>query len=159
MNLLTVEPVDIIDCLQMNGHDENAVRLLDSKYVLPTSESIAEFAKRYASFLWTCNLSQGIENIWDCDKFALLAKSLANIDNAVWRSKTDNKNCGLAFGVCFVHTKEGGHAINLAILQEPDGRLGVHYYEPQFQTTDEGLNICMIEKSKDTFLQPVFCFL
>jgi hypothetical protein len=158
MSVLTVGPLDILDCLEINGFASGSIHLLDDKYVLPTPESIEEFAKRYGNFLWSANLQNAIENVWDCDKFAIMAKSMANVDNAIWRKQTDNLNCGLAFGVCFVHTENGGHAINMSILQDSDGKLGVHYYEPQFQTTDSGLNLCLTEKSRDSFLQPFFCF-
>ena len=157
MGLLIVDKLDIIDCLDKNGHVN--MQIPDEKYVLPTHQSIQDFGARYGNFLFNSGLDKWLGDIWDCDDFSFTAKALADIDNAVWKYKTGNKDSSLAFGMCFIQTKEGGHAISMAILQEEDGKLGVHYYEPQFQTTEEGINVCMLEKSRDSFLSPVFCYL
>ena len=160
-NLIITNPM-IMECLIKEGIDKKSVNLADAKYVLPTEEAIKAFGKRYLDFLWSSGLDKWRSEIWDCDDFAFGSRSLASIDNALWQNATGNTDCGLAFGIAWVMTMDGGHAINIAIYQDESGSLGVHYYEPQLQSSSENIGepfVCLQKISRDSFLFPLWYYL
>lgn len=160
---VTIDSTDIQKLLLKKGYLISNISLADEYYVLPTDESIVNFGKRYYDFLWKNNLNTWIEEIWDCDDFALLAKTLASIDNAIWKKETKNADCSLAFGIAWISTPQGGHAVNIAIQKDSDGILQLNYFEPQIGTNNQGTLgqpfVCLQKMSLDSSSYPLWCYL
>lgn len=150
---------ELQDVLVAEGFPPDQIKIADAYYALPTEEAIKDFGKRLGKFLFNSGLDQWVEEIWDCDDFAFTAKSMAAIDNAIWKKTTGNDS-SLAFGICWVTTKEGGHAINLAVYRDAQGKLKVHYYEPQMGVQDKIGDpfVWLQEKSRDYFVSPFWCY-
>lgn len=163
MSNLIVPSSKILECLTKEGFDTKSINVADSQYVFPTEEAIKSFGKRYLDFLWSSGLDKWKQEIWDCDDFAFGSRALAAIDNAVWQDSTGNKDCGLAFGIAWVLTMEGGHAINIAISQNADSSLSVNYYEPQMQNNNLSTvgepYVCLQKLPRESFLYPLWCYL
>ncbi len=160
MNIL-VGADEIKNMLIAKGFSANHINLADSVYVLPTEESIKKFGERYYQFLVNNGLGTWVQEIWDCDDFALLAKSLASIDNAIWKKQAGNDDCSLGFGIAWVIDSYGGHAINAALYKDPTGKLDINFYEPQIQNnpdTKEPYAICLEKLPLDSFRAFSWCY-
>lgn len=146
--------------MQKEGFPPEQISIADGYYAIPTEETIRNFGKRFGSFLWNAHLDTWVEDIWDCDDFALTAKALAAIDNALWR-RHSGADCGVGFGMVWVMTREGGHAINFALARNANKELEIHYYEPQMQASDKfgEPNVWLQRKSRDYFVSPLWCYL
>jgi hypothetical protein len=158
-------PIDIVSgeeiralCIEQ-GFPANSIKIADGDYAIPTEEAIQSFGNRFGSFLWGAGLDKWVEEIWDCDDFALTAKSLAAIDNAIWQKKTGN-DFGLGFGIVWVALAESGHAINIALGRDANNKLELRYYEPQMQASNKiGEPFVWLQrKSRDYFVSPLWCY-
>jgi hypothetical protein len=152
---------EVRQLLKEEGFTEDKISIADAYYAIPTEDTIREFGKRFGSFLWASGLDTWIEEIWDCDNFAITANALANIDNALWRKRT-GADCGLGFGIVWVKTEQGGHAINCALARNKEtGKLELHYYEPQLQAGSKfgEPSAWLQRKSRDYFVSPLWCYL
>lgn len=146
--------------LEREGFASSQISIADCDYAIPTKEAIKAFGKRFSAFLWDSHLDSWVEEIWDCDDFAITAKALAAIDNAIWKKKTGN-DYGLGFGIAWVMTESGAHAINFALARNENKELSIDYYEPQIQTSDKFGEpfVCLQRKSRDYFVFPLWCYL
>jgi hypothetical protein len=161
--MTTVEQVsskEIFALLEKEGFTQDKVSIADEYYAVPTEEAIKAFGKRFGAFLWDAHLDTWVEEIWDCDDFAITAKALAAIDNAHWRKKT-GVDCGIGFGIAWVMTEQGGHAINFALARNANKELEIHYYEPQVQPSNKIGEpfVWLQKKSRDYFVSPLWCYL
>lgn len=98
-----------------------APTLLDESYACPSKDWVqGPFSLSLRTALDGYGFSR---DRFDCDDFARLAWTIANLCNHDCPS-----DCGLAFGLLF-YTRDYGaaHAINFFIAE------GVHFYEPQTQ--------------------------
>lgn len=159
MEIDTVSNDEIIALCKQEGLPEKSIIVADGYYAIPTEEAIKSFGKRFGAFLWDAGLDKWVEEIWDCDDFALTTKTLASIDNAIWQKKTGN-DFSLGFGVLWVITQNGGHAINVALGRDADKQLELHYYEPQMQALDKiGEPFEWLQrKSRNYFVSPLWCY-
>lgn len=160
---LKVDREEVIACLTKFGYNPSNISVADNQYLLPTEKSIQDFGRRYYNFLSGTGLSTWAEDVWDCDDFSLVAKAFACIDSALWKKETGNFDCGIAFGMAWVLTVNGGHAINMALSKDVNNQLQISYYEPQIQQTPEfklnTSNICLLKQSPESFLYPLWCYL
>lgn len=119
-------------------------RLRDTKYVLPTKDSVREFALE----LWQYFSALGIYGKYhkdglDCDNFAIMANSLATVKH----TRNQKIKAGLAFGSVFYRPNwfkdEGYHIANFFVTVE-DNDYKVYGFEPQccsiFEFTKEEIH-------------------
>ena len=154
--LLELKNEELKNLLIKEGFPADKIVLPDEFYAIPTLESIKEFGNRLYDFLVNNGLSTWKEDSFDCDDFAFTAKSLASIDNALWQSKTGNTDASLTFGIAFVLTEYGRHAINISVLKEGD-KFVIKYLEPQI--INKGLNrLCLTEIERKSLLEVYWCY-
>lgn len=97
----------------LDNQDENIiVRMADDDYILPSVEEIELLARLNIFKNLTYNQSRG----YDCDDYALHFYSTVKLIHPK-----------LAFGIVWVETPRGNHAMNLFVTQDFD----VYLFEPQ----------------------------
>lgn len=105
----------------------------DEKYSLPSESWIAnEYSQALNSFLTSFKTSDYILEENDCDNFASMSFSFAQILHHNTPQKTAKTS--LAFGEFWYIRKEGGgHAINVFAVWDGENKYRIVFYEPQLQ--------------------------
>lgn len=107
----------------------------DGNYALPSENWIKEdYSLALYSYLSSFKSSQWVSEENDCDNFASMAFSFAQILHHNTPKKLDKTS--LAFGeFWYVKDDNSGHAINVVIVYSNEGKYKVLFYEPQTQKT------------------------
>jgi hypothetical protein len=141
----------IRDVLIAEGFPEANILLCDSKYSLPDEKYISNLGNRFGDFLFAAGLNYASER-FDCDKFSLGSKFLTELDQAASSNKS-----GLAFGFCSIttySTDEWCHSVCFAVIEQPDGKMIVKFYEPQPIN-----NVCLTEIPRNTIGALLWCYM
>lgn len=119
--------------MDKNGAVTLNVFFADSRYAMASEDWIINgYSKALNEFLYSFKSNQWINEENDCDNFASMAFSFAQI----LHHNTINKlqKTALAMGEFWYIKKEGGgHAINVFIVWQNDENYKVIFYEPQWQ--------------------------
>ena len=108
------------------------IRMSDNDYWIPSTEDFDRFVK----YQWVSK-QKYIDEVFDCDDFALLFKATAVlfIADLVWAGAVEKENIrpwavGEVWGTKF-RGIETAHAVNLVFLQEGLINFKMYLYEPQ----------------------------
>jgi hypothetical protein len=130
----TITANQITDIMGDVGVMGSARALADSTYALPSERWVQnQYASALYSFLNTLKSSQWVAEENDCDNFASLSFSFAQILHHNTPNK--GKNVSLAFGEFWYVSRSGPHAINVFITRIPPDSYKVGFFEPQTQKT------------------------
>ena len=114
--------------LRSLGIPEEAVKLADETFALPTRDWVQRFAEPFSRLVENMGASEWVEQVFDCENHALRAALwVTDCHRATYEAHAAPK-AGIAFGELWVGS--WAHAINFAIHQ---GDLGLEFqaYEPQ----------------------------
>ena len=121
-------PLEIETMLLTNGVTTRFT-LTDEKYAAPTAEWVrGVYSDKLTKFLFDYNLNHWTQESSDCDDISRTAAVNGSI--LFHNSKNKPSKAGFLFGEYHYWGKQGGHAINIAIVKDgPVYRL--MFYEPQ----------------------------
>jgi hypothetical protein len=154
--ILTINNVELRKLLVQEGFPENQICLADDGYAVPTEKAVKDFGKRLLKFLFDNGFTNWEEEVFDCDDFSIVSKTLCILENARFKNQTGNENA-VAVGMAWGITSEGGHAIVIAV-QLVNNKFVIKYYEPQIQREDF-LSICLQELPRQSFQSLTWCYL
>ena len=115
--------------LRALGIPEDAVKLADETFALPTRDWVQRFAEPFTRLVENLGASGWVEQVFDCENHALRAALwVTDCHRATYEAHAAPK-AGIAFGELWIGS--WGHAINFAIHELPIGSLDFQAYEPQ----------------------------
>lgn len=130
-----IDHVELRSYLKSTGIRDLAILYKDWNFVLPEPDWITkDLSISIGAVLKSLGL-KWTDTAFDCDKFSLLAKTIAVLSWAVHNK--ENRDVALAFGqVSYIKCDVAGntigaHSINVAIHRKQDGGLETRFYEPQ----------------------------